>query len=43
MFTEAQRKELENNPNVNKVSDRSITYSPEFKIIVVKERQEKKK
>lgn len=36
-FTESQRKELESNPNVIKVSDRSITYSPEFKVKAVEE------
>ncbi|SDJ51793.1 hypothetical protein SAMN04490247_2195 [Salimicrobium halophilum] len=42
MFTEAQRKELETNPNVIKVSDRSITYAPEFKVQAVKENEEGK-
>ncbi|ERN53457.1 hypothetical protein A33I_11340 [Alkalihalophilus marmarensis DSM 21297] len=37
IFTESQRKELESNPNIIKVSDRSITYSPEFKMIAVEE------
>lgn len=37
IFTESQRKKLESHPNVIKVSDRSITYSPDFKIIAVEE------
>jgi len=39
IFNEFQRKQLENNPNVNHVSDRSITYKPEFKIAAIKENQ----
>ncbi|WP_139376851.1 IS3 family transposase [Halobacillus salinus] len=42
MFTEAQRKELASNPNVLKVSDRSITYAPAFKVKAVKENEEGK-
>ncbi|SDY15205.1 hypothetical protein SAMN04488081_2226 [Salimicrobium album] len=42
MFTEAQRKELASNPNVLKVTDRSITYAPAFKVKAVKENQEGK-
>lgn len=37
IFTESQRKDLESNPNVIKVSDRSITYSPAFKVAAVNE------
>ena len=37
IFTEFQQKQLEENPNVLKVSDRSITYSPAFKVAAVKE------
>ncbi|MEC0302926.1 IS3 family transposase, partial [Terribacillus saccharophilus] len=37
IFTEFQQKQLEENPNVLKVSDRSITYSPAFKVVAVKE------
>ncbi|GGC89074.1 hypothetical protein GCM10007216_19820 [Thalassobacillus devorans] len=37
IFAESQRKELESNPNVIKVSDRFITYSPEFKVKAVEE------
>nr|WP_227551514.1 HTH domain-containing protein [Metabacillus sediminilitoris] len=32
IFTEMQMNQLEVNPNVVKVSERSITYHPEFKI-----------
>ncbi|MDQ0226329.1 hypothetical protein J2S02_002674, partial [Metabacillus niabensis] len=39
IFNEFQRKQLENNPNVNHVSDRSISYKPEFKIAAIKENQ----
>ncbi|MFB5663726.1 IS3 family transposase [Alteribacillus sp. HJP-4] len=42
MFTETQRKVLESNPNVIKVSDRSITYASEFKVKAVKENDEGK-
>jgi len=35
IFTEFQQKQLEVNPNVLKVSDRSITYSPAFKVVAV--------
>lgn len=41
-FTESQRRKLESNPNVIKVSDRSITYSPEFKVNALKENAERK-
>jgi transposase-like protein len=37
IFNEFQRKQLENNPNVNHVSDRSSSYKPEFKIAAIKE------
>ena len=37
IFNEFQRQQLENNPNVNHVSDRSISYKPEFKIAAIKE------
>lgn len=37
IFNEHQRRILEANPNVNSVSDRSIQYKPEFKIVAVKE------
>lgn len=37
IYNELQRKQLENNPNVSHVSDRSITYKPEFKVQAVKE------
>lgn len=37
IFNEHQRRLLEANPNVNSVSDRSIQYKPEFKIVAVKE------
>lgn len=37
IFNEFQRNQLENNPNVNHVSDRSISYRPEFKVNAVKE------
>jgi transposase-like protein len=37
IYTEFQIKELEKNPNVLSASDRSISYSPEFKIHAVKE------
>ncbi|SFK34187.1 hypothetical protein SAMN04487936_113102 [Halobacillus dabanensis] len=42
IFTESQRRELESNPNIVKVSDRSITYTPEFKVKAVKENAEGK-
>jgi transposase len=42
IFTESQRRELESNPNVIKVSDRSVTYTPEFKVNAVKENAEGK-
>ena len=38
-FNEHQRRLLETNPNVNSVSDRSIQYKPEFKVLAVKENQ----
>ncbi|MGE7917306.1 IS3 family transposase [Lysinibacillus xylanilyticus] len=37
IFNEHQRKQLESNPNVASVSDRSIQYQPAFKIKAVKE------
>lgn len=37
IFSEFQMKQLEKNPNVIKVSERSITYSASFKIKAVKE------
>jgi len=39
IFNEHQRRILETNPNVNSVSDRSIQYNPEFKLLAVKENQ----
>lgn len=36
IFNAKQMDLLEQNPNVNKVSDRSITYNPDFKIQAVK-------
>lgn len=38
-FNEFQRKQLENNPNVIHVSDRFISYKPEFIIAAVIENQ----
>lgn len=37
IYTEFQIKELEKNPNILSASERSITYSPEFKIKAVEE------
>lgn len=37
IYNEFQVKELEKNPNILSVSDRSISYSPKFKIKAVKE------
>lgn len=37
LFTEYQIKELEKNPNVIRVSNRSISYEPDFKVKAVKE------
>ncbi len=37
IYNEFQIKKLEKNPNVLNCSDRSITYSPEFKIKAIKE------
>lgn len=37
IFNSMQMEMLERNPNVDKVSDRSITYNPNFKIKAVKE------
>lgn len=37
LFTEFQIKELEKNPNVLRVSDRSISYQPDFKVKAVNE------
>jgi len=39
LFNEHQRRLLEANPNVNSVSDRSIQYKPEFKVLAVKVNQ----
>jgi transposase len=36
-FNEFQRKQLENNPNVSYVSEKSISYTPEFKVKAVQE------
>ncbi|MFD6443054.1 hypothetical protein ACFWDG_25545 [Peribacillus sp. NPDC060186] len=36
-FNEFQIKELENNPHVKQVSDRSITFHPHFKVKAIKE------
>jgi len=40
LFNEHQRRLLEANPNVNSVSDRSIQYKPEFKVLAVKEKMD---
>ena len=37
IFNTRQMEELENNPNVRKVSERSITYHPDFQLKAVKE------
>lgn len=37
IFNSHQRKQLESNPNVKHVSDRSLSYEPEFKVKAVKE------
>lgn len=37
IFNEIQMKLLENNPNVKHVSERSISYHPDFKVKAVKE------
>ena len=42
LFTEYQIKELEKNPNVLRVSERSITYHPDFKVKAVLEYQKGK-
>ena len=42
LFTEYQIKELEKNPNVLRVSERSITYHPDFKMNAVLEYQKGK-
>ena len=39
IFKEHQQRVLEANPNVASVSDRAIQYTPEFKILAVKENQ----
>jgi transposase len=39
LFTQYQIKELEKNPNVLRVSERSISYNPDFKIKAVSEYQ----
>ncbi|KTD83248.1 transposase [Paenibacillus etheri] len=36
MFNENEIKQLENNPNVENVTEKSITYSPTFKLAAVK-------
>jgi transposase len=36
-FTEFEMKQLEKNPNVSRVSEKTITYTPEFKLKAVKE------
>lgn len=36
-FTEFQRKQLENNPNVSHVTEKNISYAPEFKEKAVQE------
>ncbi|MFE0507606.1 HTH domain-containing protein, partial [Peribacillus butanolivorans] len=38
-FNEFQINELENNPHVKQVSDRSIAYHPDFKVKAIKENQ----
>ncbi|EOS53477.1 hypothetical protein SAMN02744124_03206 [Paenibacillus barengoltzii J12] len=42
LFTEQQRKQLESNPNVQHVTDRTITYTPSFKLAAIKAYQEGK-
>lgn len=42
IFNEHQMKQLEANPNVVKVSEKSITYSPDFKVKAVKQNLEGK-
>lgn len=37
IFNEFQRKQLEKNPNIDHVSDRSISYKPEFKVKAVED------
>ncbi len=39
IFTEPEMKQLEKNPNVLRVSERTITYHPSFKRIAIKEYQ----
>lgn len=39
-FTSSEVKELKQNPNILRVSDRSITYHPEFKIRAVEAREQ---
>ena len=36
IFNENEIKQLENNPNVENVTEKSITYSPTFKLTAVK-------
>lgn len=36
IFSEQEIKQLEANPNVQKVTDKTITYAPEFKVEAVK-------
>jgi transposase len=40
IFTEQEVKQLEVNPNVQNVTDRSITYVPAFKLTAVKAYQD---
>lgn len=42
IFTEMEMKQLENNPNVLRVSDRTISYQPSFKQIAIQEYQKGK-
>jgi transposase len=42
IFTEMEMKYLENNPNVLRVSDRTISYQPSFKLIAIEEYQKGK-
>ncbi|MFC0273393.1 hypothetical protein ACFFIX_18490 [Metabacillus herbersteinensis] len=37
IFNELQLKQLENNPNILQLTERSITYHPDFKIKAVQE------
>lgn len=40
-FNEAQIKELQANPNIERCSDKSISYSKEFKVLAIKKYYEK--